>query len=83
MKKLPPTLLLALGVELVTTVLYLVWLQTHSLEDSAVRMSLVFEGASLVTYVLAIAASHAVRSSGVVRICASINSLPSSRSPRS
>jgi hypothetical protein len=55
MKKLPPTLLLAFGVELVATLPFVVWRVTHSLDTDAVRLSMAWEGASLVTYVLAIA----------------------------
>jgi hypothetical protein len=55
LKKLPPALLLALGIELVATVTYIVWVLTHSIDSNPLRMSLVFEGASLATYVLAIA----------------------------
>jgi hypothetical protein len=55
MKKLPPALLLALAVEIIATSTFVVWRVTHSLTTDVVRLSMVWEGASLVTYVLAIA----------------------------
>jgi hypothetical protein len=55
MKKLPPTLLLALAVEIIATSTFVVWRVTHSLLTDIVSLSMAWEGASLVTYVLAIA----------------------------
>lgn len=54
MKKLPPALLLAFGVELVATLAFAISVTTRSLEDNPIRLDLALEGANVVLYVLAI-----------------------------
>ena len=55
MKKLPPTLLLALGLEIVATIVFAVWFIQHDIGDSTTRMDMVFDGAGVASSVLAIA----------------------------
>jgi hypothetical protein len=52
MKKLPPALLLALGLQVATAIAYVVWMIARSRDDNGLTMSMVFEGVSLSTYVL-------------------------------
>jgi hypothetical protein len=52
LKKLPPVLLVALGLELVTTI---AWILGHSLGSTSVRWNLALDGAGLVSDVLGIA----------------------------
>jgi hypothetical protein len=54
MKKLPPALLLALGLEVVTTVLYIAWMVSHEITGYPDWLNMGLEAASLVTYVLGI-----------------------------
>lgn len=54
MKKLPPTLLLALGLEIVATMAFALWFVGHDIRRDATNTSLLFSGANFASAVLAI-----------------------------